>query len=367
MNQTKIKQKSEHTFLIYFISLLLFVVLRILVAENLLNFTSNKTLQTVIFSLLSQSVLMCALPLLLYMLLTKNTVKDTLRHIGFKKTSIKIVLISTIFGVLAFVFNMYVSNFFNEFWGIFGYRSVGGVGVGTNYTAVNFIFDILLVAVLPAFCEEFLHRGILLNGAKKIGVKQAIIYSSLLFGLVHLNIEQMFYATLLGGFLAVITLVTGNILPAMIIHFVNNAIVVYLRGARAFGWMGGNYATNINGFFKWLGPFLSMIFAAAMFLFVLYLMLKLIFVLFKDTVYSVKTNEDQVFNVNNLNKKVEINNINTANSQNHLDYGNMKSIIDIMIPKSTGDKISKTDKTFLIASLFLGTMVTVFTFVWGLL
>ena len=48
-----------------------------------------------------------------------------------------------------------------------------------------------LVAVLPAIGEEFLHRGIVLQGIKHMGFKKAIVLSSLLFGLVHFNIQQV--------------------------------------------------------------------------------------------------------------------------------------------------------------------------------
>ena len=82
--------------------------------------------------------------------------------------------------------------------------------------------------MLPAFCEEFMHRGIVLQGIKHIGFKKAIVISALLFGLLHFNINQVAYAFVIGLILGFVAVVSKNIYPAMIIHFTNNFISVYL-------------------------------------------------------------------------------------------------------------------------------------------
>jgi membrane protease YdiL (CAAX protease family) len=77
-------------------------------------------------------------------------------------------------------------------------------------------------------CEEIAHRGMLFNGLSSLGTKNAIIYSSILFGLMHLNISQFFYAAIIGAILAVLTIASGSIIPAMIVHFLNNFINVVI-------------------------------------------------------------------------------------------------------------------------------------------
>lgn len=108
----------------------------------------------------------------------------------------------------------------------------------------TFLIQLNTVAILPAICEEFLHRGVLLNGLKEIGIKKAILISSLMFGLLHFNINQFFYATILGMLMALVSVVSKSIYPAMIIHFTNNAISVYLSSAESYGWFGKTFITT---------------------------------------------------------------------------------------------------------------------------
>ena len=98
------------------------------------------------------------------------------------------------------------------------------------------------MAVLPGIFEEIVHRGILLKGyTKEIGVKRALIYSSILFGLMHLNVGQVFYATIMGLLIGITVIVSGSIFPAMIVHFVNNAINIYLVYAAHNQLVGYNF------------------------------------------------------------------------------------------------------------------------------
>ena len=103
-----------------------------------------------------------------------------------------------------------------------------------------------MVAVLPGFCEEFLHRGIVLQGIKHAGFKKAIVISSLLFGLIHFNIQQCFYAFIVGMIMGFVSVVAKNIFPAIIIHFTNNAISVYLEYASVRGWWLGDMLEGLQ-------------------------------------------------------------------------------------------------------------------------
>ena len=78
------------------------------------------------------------------------------------------------------------------------------------------------VAMLPAILEEILFRKVMLNGAKKYGTIFAIIFTAVMFGMIHMNIPQAVNAMLIGIVFAYITIKTGTILPAMILHGINN-------------------------------------------------------------------------------------------------------------------------------------------------
>lgn len=78
------------------------------------------------------------------------------------------------------------------------------------------------IAILPAIFEELYIRKAVLNYSKKYGTVFAIISSSLLFSLIHLNISQSLFAFIMGVILAVVAIRTKSIIPTAIIHFLNN-------------------------------------------------------------------------------------------------------------------------------------------------
>ena len=88
------------------------------------------------------------------------------------------------------------------------------------------ILNLFLLAVLPAICEELLYRGVVFNGLRKFGSVGAVLISALFFALAHGSAMQFFYQFILGVVLALVVLKTGSIIASMVVHFLNNAIVV---------------------------------------------------------------------------------------------------------------------------------------------
>ena len=94
--------------------------------------------------------------------------------------------------------------------------------------------DIWLVllrhALLPALLEEMLFRFLPSRLLASRSPRAFMLISPLLFALIHLNIFQIPYAIFAGGVLALLTLSTGSILPAVLLHFINNALsVIWMR------------------------------------------------------------------------------------------------------------------------------------------
>ena len=107
----------------------------------------------------------------------------------------------------------------------------------TIYTYSNFFQELILTCVLPGFCEEFLHRGVLLFAQSKYkNKKYCLIISSILFGFTHLNIRQFFYAAILGFFIGYLGIVSRSIYPCMIVHFMNNFISTYITFGSKLNW-----------------------------------------------------------------------------------------------------------------------------------
>ncbi len=87
---------------------------------------------------------------------------------------------------------------------------------------------VLVFAITPAVFEELLFRKAIIDYLKKYGIVFAIIVSSLLFGLVHGNINQGIFAFIAGLIMGLSYLLTKDIKVTMITHALNNGIEVLI-------------------------------------------------------------------------------------------------------------------------------------------
>ncbi len=98
-----------------------------------------------------------------------------------------------------------------------------------GYHAYHFVLDTIKIAIIPAFCEELLFRGLILDRLHRFGRAKAIFISALLFALMHQNVGQLFYTFILGLVLGYIVVESGSIWGAIVVHFVNNFTQVILN------------------------------------------------------------------------------------------------------------------------------------------
>ena len=82
--------------------------------------------------------------------------------------------------------------------------------------------NILFLAVIPAFSEEFVFRGVFFHGYRSHGFWKAALMSGLIFGLMHLNFNQFSYGFVLGVIFAAVVEASGSIYASMAIHFLIN-------------------------------------------------------------------------------------------------------------------------------------------------
>jgi sodium transport system permease protein len=98
--------------------------------------------------------------------------------------------------------------------------------------------DYLLVFVLlPAICEELAFRGFILNGLRsRLHPWTAILISSFLFAIYHLNVFQALPAFVLGVVLGMLVVRSGSVLPAMLFHLLYNGLLVGVALLPQFGY-----------------------------------------------------------------------------------------------------------------------------------
>lgn len=377
------KRINYYTNLIYFIIITLIVTIRICADLELFTFLGDGV--NYIMGFVTQIGLFFLLPLFLFKYFNKVTFRETFSFLGFKKISFKMILVSVGLGVVVFFLNVYVSSFFNMIIQSLGYTpnsSLGGeMGVGAGALFLN----LFVTAILPAVCEEFLHRGMLLKGNSPRGMLKSILISGFLFGLLHLNIEQFFYATLIGLFLGYLCWGCNSIYPCMIVHFMNNAISVFISFGRANGWGIGIAVSKITEFLS-LNTFLGIAIMVCVLVLLLMLAKELTFILIKDSFnFSFSKRQKELANMairENYFKQIEdIKNNQTpmsiySTNKNtiYIDFKDFmnyvtKNLENLEKSKDKKNKITNIEiktKILLYGSIFLSAAVTIFTFIWGL-
>lgn len=92
----------------------------------------------------------------------------------------------------------------------------------------SLLLNILIVACMPAVCEEIFFRGFLLSAFRnnKKSYKSAIIITGILFGFMHMDFIRMIPTGILGISFAYAVCKTNSIFISMIMHFLNNGLAV---------------------------------------------------------------------------------------------------------------------------------------------
>ncbi len=180
-----------------------------------------------------------------------NTKLSTI--IKFKKIKATNLILYVLLGVsIAFLGNIITSILLSNFEAV-GIKS-NLPDTELNYNNLGFVIMTLITAVVPAFAEEFLFRGVILGKLRKFGNTFAILCSALLFGLMHGNLVQIPFAFIGGIFFAFITVKTDSLLPAMIIHFLNNFLSCILQ---IISELCSDYIINITSMILFLLIFAS--------------------------------------------------------------------------------------------------------------
>jgi sodium transport system permease protein len=84
----------------------------------------------------------------------------------------------------------------------------------------------LLMAALPAVCEELAFRGFVLSGLRHLGSKRwAIGLTAVFFGIAHGVIQQSLAATAVGVVIGFVAVQTGSLIPCVLFHLSYNALM----------------------------------------------------------------------------------------------------------------------------------------------
>ena len=145
--------------------------------------------------------------------------KISWRELGFRKFEWKMIGLGC--GILLIVYPViFIHNLILALLGV----TTQGNAVLERFSHLGSPILFFFVGVVMApLMEETFFRGFLFKGFRqKYGWKAALFFSSLIFGLSHLQLAALFPTFLLGCVLAYIYHRTNSLFPGMILHFIIN-------------------------------------------------------------------------------------------------------------------------------------------------
>jgi membrane protease YdiL (CAAX protease family) len=92
----------------------------------------------------------------------------------------------------------------------------------------SFILYFIGITIAPAFVEEMVFRGVILQSLRRFGDGFALVVSAILFAFAHGNLLQGSNTFVVGLVIGFFVLKTGSLWTAIIIHFVNNTLAVLI-------------------------------------------------------------------------------------------------------------------------------------------
>jgi uncharacterized protein len=95
-------------------------------------------------------------------------------------------------------------------------------------TIAGLLFNLFVIAVIPAIGEELLFRGVLLRIFRQwtASAHWAVWITAILFSAIHMQFFGFFPRVILGVLFGYLVVWSGSLWPAIIAHFVNNAAAV---------------------------------------------------------------------------------------------------------------------------------------------
>lgn len=158
----------------------------------------------------------------IYCLITRVKIKEVF--------PVKKVKVRDIFGCILLILGAFpVSMIAVAITGTIFPQSVSEVGDLNSflYESMSFPVAALVVALLPAICEEAIHRGAILSNFRSLKHDWVIVLiMGLLFGINHMSVLRFLTTMFLGLILSYVVVKKNNILLSMIMHFTNNMISV---------------------------------------------------------------------------------------------------------------------------------------------
>lgn len=146
-----------------------------------------------------------------------------------KEFSYKTFFISIVMSTVTFFCSVMFINLISTWFAKLGYNPQNDLGISLDNVG-GYLLSLFVLALLPAFIEECIYRGVVFNGIKsRFKLVPAVLMGAFCFMIMHGSLNQTVYQFVLGIILCFIMYYTDNILYCMVFHFVNNFIVITME------------------------------------------------------------------------------------------------------------------------------------------
>ena len=203
--------------------------------------------------LVLNEVLLFLAPAFVYLIITKQRARNVLRLKPLKFHNILLIIVIALFiqpcmSLLSFITALIFPN------------NVANTLV--TYQSVPLYVMLISMAVTPAICEEIVFRGIVFSDYENLSLPKAALGSGLLFGMMHMDLQQFLYAAVIGMIFCYLVYKTGSIFSSMLAHFVINGFQVgYAKLSLALAQQAGAPVTNTSSVETTFWGNLSLLFA----------------------------------------------------------------------------------------------------------
>lgn len=138
---------------------------------------------------------------------------------NFRPASIWILLAAIVAWVLLYALMLIIP---------YNYPEIEQTGYLAKDKTTTSVYIILRTALVAPFFEELIFRGIMLDGLmRRYGATTALLVSSALFGVMHLDLVQSVAAMFMGILLGWFYLQTRSLFVCIFIHALNNFMTIY--------------------------------------------------------------------------------------------------------------------------------------------
>lgn len=162
-------------------------------------------------------------PTIFYLKMRGYSLKKVLR---LNKVSLKQVLLIPLIVIFSYPIGVFFNYLMLIVLNYFGKVSANPVPIPES--GQEMIIGLIVVALSAGICEEIMFRGFIMKAYEKQGMILSIIFSGILFGLFHFNIQNLLGPIYLGLIFGYMVHKTDSIFTSIIAHTANNAFALIL-------------------------------------------------------------------------------------------------------------------------------------------